>query len=99
VENGWEADGELTRHAYDLRADDDDFSQAGTLIREVFSDAQRDEFVETVAGALDGVKEPVLSNAFQYWKSVDETIGQRIADAVKTNAQGATVPGMGVDSE
>lgn len=83
VENGWEADGELTRHAYDLRADDDDFSQAGTLVRDVFSDAQRDEFVETVAGALDGVREPVLSGAFQYWKNVDQTIGQRIEDAVK----------------
>ena len=38
----------------------------------------------------------MLSNAFQYWKNVDETIGQRIEDAVKVDA-GASVPGMGVD--
>src|SRR5690606_19587967 len=99
VENGWEADGELTRHAYDLRADDDDFGQPGTLVREVVDDAQRDEFVKTVAGALDGVAEPVLSNAFQYWKNVDATIGQRIEDAVRSGAVGATVPGMGVDAD
>lgn len=100
VENGWEADGELTRHAYELRADDDDFGQPGTLVREVFDDEGRDEFVKTVAGALDGVVEPVLSNAFQYWKNVDPVIGQRIEDAVKANeAGGATVPGMGVDAD
>ncbi|MGO1255950.1 MAG: catalase [Microbacterium gubbeenense] len=99
VENGWEADGALTRHAYDLHEDDDDFGQPGTLVREVFSNAQRDEFVTTVAGALDGVKEPVLSNAFQYWKNVDETIGQRIEDAVRANASGAAAPGMGNDAD
>ncbi|QCU78707.1 catalase [Citricoccus sp. SGAir0253] len=97
VDNGWEADGELVRSSYDLHAEDDDFGQAGTLVREVFSDAQRDEFVRTVAGALDGVKEPVLSRAFQYWKNVDATIGQRIEDAVKSAAEGASVPGMGAD--
>ncbi|WP_312396334.1 catalase [Kocuria sp.] len=96
VDNGWEDDGALVREAYTLRQDDGDFVQAGILVREVFSDAQRDDFVDTVVGALDGVQEPVLSNAFQYWKNVDETIGQRIEDAVKSGASGADVPGMGV---
>src|SRR5699024_10663570 len=68
TEDGWEAVGELVRTAYALHAQDDDFGQPGTLVREVFDDAQRDRFVETVAGALEGVAEPVLSNAFQYWK-------------------------------
>ncbi|XKH52130.1 catalase [Citricoccus nitrophenolicus] len=99
VDNGWEADGALTREAYTLREDDGDFVQPGILVREVFNDAQRDEFVATVSGALDGVQEPVLSNAFQYWKNVDATIGQRIEDAVKANADGAEVPGMGVDRD
>ncbi|WP_261624384.1 catalase [Nesterenkonia marinintestina] len=84
VDNGWETDGQLVREAYTLRADDDDFGQPGILVREVFDDAQRDRLVETVSGALsDGVREPVLSNAIQYWKNVDATIGQRIEDAVK----------------
>ena len=59
--------------------EDDDFSQAGTLVREVFDDAQRDRLAETVADHLSkGVVEPVLSRAFQYWRNIDETIGERI---------------------
>jgi catalase len=85
VENTWENDGELVRRAYDLRPDDDDFTQPGILVREVFDDAARDRFVETVAGALSDVREPVLSNAFQYWKNVDQTIGERIEARVKSN--------------
>jgi hypothetical protein len=50
----WEADGDMVRAAYTLRAEDDDFGQAGTLVREVFDDAARDRLVETVTGALSG---------------------------------------------
>ena len=92
VDNGWEADGEMVRAAYTLHPEDDDFTQAGTLVREVFDDAQREEFVETVAGLLDGVIEPVLSRAFQYWKNVDQEIGERIEKKVQQSA-GAEVPG------
>lgn len=90
VENSWEADGELIRSAYTLHPEDDDFSQAGTLVREVFTDEERTEFVQTVAGALSGVVEPVLSRAFAYWKNVDPEIGCRIEHAVKRNAPTAT---------
>ena len=99
VDVSWENDGELVRSAYALHSEDDDFGQPRTLLNEVFDDAQRDRFVQTVAGALDGVQEPVLSNAFQYWKNVDATIGQRIEDAVKAQADGTMVPGMGVDQD
>lgn len=93
VDNGWESDGEMVRAAYTLHAEDDDFGQAGTLVREVFSDEEREEFVNTVAGALGGVIEPVLSRAFEYWKNVDQEIGERIEKAVKANAGDAEVPG------
>ena len=93
VDNGWEADGEMVRAAYTLHPEDDDFGQAGTLVREVFSDEEREEFVNTVAGALDGVIEPVLSRAFEYWKNVDQEIGERIEKAVKANAGADEVPG------
>ncbi|KAB1662231.1 catalase [Pseudoclavibacter chungangensis] len=83
VDNSWESDGELVRAAYTLRPDDDDFSQPGHLVRDVFDDAARERFVETVAGALEPVIEPVLSNAFQYWKNVDAEIGARIEAAVR----------------
>jgi catalase len=83
VDNSWESDGELVRSAYTLHAEDDDFGQAGTLVREVYSQEQRDGLVATVSGALSGVIEPVLSNAIQYWKNVDETIGAQIEANVK----------------
>lgn len=57
-------------------------------------DAQRDELVETVAGSLETVIEPVLSNAFQYWKNIDEDIGQRIEKAARSvTAQTDQQPG------
>src|SRR5690606_42061565 len=61
VDDGWEADGAFVREACSLRADDDDISPPGILVREVFDDAQRDRLVDTVAGALlGGVRSPVL---------------------------------------
>ena len=84
VDDGWEMDGAMVRQAYTLRADDDDFSQAGDLVRRVFDDAARDRLVETVSGALAGVRSPVLERAFDYWKSIDAEIGARIEAAVRS---------------
>ena len=79
VDNGWEADGELVRTAYTLHPEDDDFGQAHELVRNVYSDQQRDRLVATVAGMLVGsVEEPVLSRVFQYWKNIDQEVGERI---------------------
>jgi catalase len=83
----WAADGEMIRSAYTLRADDDDFGQAGTQVREVLDDEARERLVSNVAGhLLDGVSEDVLARAFRYWKNIDPEIGARIEQAV-----GATV--------
>ncbi len=75
----WHADGDMVRAAYTLRKDDDDWGQAGTLVREVMDDAARDRLVDNVVGHLaDGVREPVLSRAFEYWDKIDADIGARI---------------------
>jgi catalase len=85
--DGWEADGAMVRSAYTLRADDDDFTQPGILVREVFDDDQRAKLVEQVAGSLlGGVREPVLSRAFDYWKNIDADVGQRIEAKVRSGA-------------
>ena len=95
VDNGWDADGGMVRDAYTLRADDDDFTQAGTLVREVFDDAQRDRLVETVAGALSGgVRSPVLERAFEYWKSIDADVGRRIEEKVRAHTTSEPASGM-----
>ena len=83
IDTTWENDGDLVRQAYTLRTDDDDFRQANILVNEVFTQEERDDFVDTVSGALGDVVEPVLSNAINYWKNVDATIGQRIEDRVR----------------
>ncbi len=90
VDNSWETDGEFVRQAYTLREDDDDFSQPGALIREVMSEAEVDRLVETVATALqDGVRPEVQERAFWYWKSIDQTTGERIEQMVREGQEGA----------
>jgi len=80
----WHTDGDMVRAAYTLRKDDDDWGQAGTLVRDVFDDAARSRLVSTVVGALlGGVSEQVLLRAFEYWKNVDQTIGERIEKGVR----------------
>ncbi|QPR39248.1 catalase [Brevibacterium casei] len=84
VDNGWEADGELVRMAYTLHRDDDDFGQAHTLVREVYSEEERQELVNTVVDMLKAdVEEPVLSNVFAYWKNIDAEVGQAIEDGYR----------------
>ena len=79
----WDADGEFVHAAYTLRRDDDDWGQAGTLVREVMDDAQRDRLVSNVVGHLSqGVTRPVLERALEYWRNIDKGIGDRIADGV-----------------
>jgi catalase len=82
---GWRAAGEMVREAYTLRAEDDDFGQPGTLVRDVMDDAARDRLVGNVSGHLsDGVSGPVQARAFAYWRQVDQQIGDRIAAATKS---------------
>jgi catalase len=80
----WYSDGEMVRTAYTQRPDDDDWSQAGTLVREVLDDAARDRLVDNIAGHLsDGVSEAVLARAFEYWRNVDKDLGDRVEAAVR----------------
>jgi catalase len=76
---GWQADGELQRSAASLHAEDDDFTQAGTLYRDVFSDAGRARFVETVTDALTGIRSSeIRERAITYWTNVDEDLGRAL---------------------
>ena len=94
--DGWEADGEMVRSAYTLRADDDDYTQPGILVRQVFDDAQRRQLVDQVAGSLlGGVRSPVLERAFDYWKRIDADIGARIESQVRSGNAPQPAEGMG----
>ena len=84
TDSSWPASGEMVRQAYTLHRDDDDVGQANTLINKVMDDAARQRLVNNVSGhLLNGVEEPVLSRAFDYWRTIDRSIGDRIAHQVQ----------------
>ena len=85
AEAHWTSDGDMVRTAYSLRAEDDDWGQAGTLVREVMDGAQRDRLADNIVGhVLDGVKEPVLSRVFEYWRNVDADLGKKVEEGVRS---------------
>ena len=80
----WHADGDMVRAAYTLHAEDDDWGQAGTMVREVLDDAARERLVHNIVGhLLNGVTEPVLQRAFEYWRNVDKNLGDKVEAGVR----------------
>jgi catalase len=87
AEAHWTSDGDMVRTAYTLRPDDGDWGQAGTLVREVLDDDARDRLADNIIGHVsDGVKEPVLSRVFEYWRNVDPDLGKKVEEGVRGNA-------------
>jgi catalase len=87
---GWESDGELQRSAATLHPEDDDFGQAGTLVREVMDDEQRDRLVGNIVGHVSKVTRPELrQRVFEYWANVDPTLGLRVRQGVEPSAPGS----------
>lgn len=80
TDSTWASHGDMVRSAYTLRACDDDYSQANDLVNKVMDAAARERLVNNVTGhLLNGVEEPVLSRAFEYWRRIDKATGDRIA--------------------
>lgn len=81
---GWASDGEMTRAAATLHAEDDDFGQAGSLYRDVMDDAEKARTVESIAGHVGQVTRPeLLERVFEYWTNVDADLGARVRSAVE----------------
>ena len=80
----WHSDGEMIRSAYSLHAEDDDWGQAGTLVREVLDDDARQRLADNIVGhLLNAVSEPILQRAFAYWHNVDKNLGDKIEAGVR----------------
>jgi catalase len=74
----------MLRAAYTLRPQDDDWRQAGTLVRDVLDGAARERLVGNIVGhLLNGVSEPVLQRAFEYWRNVDKALGDQVEKGVR----------------
>src|SRR5664280_1694731 len=87
---GCSAGGDMVHSPYILHAEDDDWGQAGTLVREVLDDAARARLVGNICGhLLNGVTEPVLERAFQYWHNVDADLGKKVEEAVRAGQGGS----------
>ena len=80
----WYVDGDIQRAAYTQHPEDSDEGQARTMMMEVWDDGARDRFVENVSGHLaGGVGDDVLARAFDYWKSIDQGMGERVEARVR----------------
>jgi catalase len=90
----WVEAGEIGHYAYEKHADDDDFIQPGTLVREVMDDTDREHLVSNiVAHASAGVSDDVLGRVIGYWTNVDAELGSRVAAGVGGgNGHGASAP-------
>jgi catalase len=75
----WFANGELLRSAYTLRAEDDDYGQAGTLYRKVLSPTDREHLASNIVGHMQGVERFVQERALKHWYKVDSELGTRVA--------------------
>ena len=79
----WHVTGEILRSAYAPHKEDDDFGQAGTMVNKAMDQAARDRLVSNIVGHVQkGVEEPVLSRVLDYWRNVDPTIGQKVAEGL-----------------
>jgi catalase len=80
-EIGWDVEaGELARTAYAKHADDSDFVQPGTLVREVMSEAEREALTDNIVGhASQDVGSDMQLRVIAYWTCVDEVLGAAVA--------------------
>ena len=84
----WSFDGAAVRAGYIEHAEDSDWAQAGTMVRDVLDDAARERLVDNIVGhVLGGVSEPVLSRVFEYWRNVDEDLGKKVESGVRAGLQ------------
>ena len=91
----WASDGELVRAAATLHAEDDDFGQAGTLVREVLDDAARERLAQNIIGHVSQVTRPELfERIFAYWDAVDANLGAAVRKGVQPEQ-----PGAGISAE
>ncbi|EME51353.1 catalase [Amycolatopsis decaplanina] len=82
--SGYGVEDEVIRSAYKLHAEDDDFGQPGTLVRDVMDDAQRERLANNIIGhASNDVSRPVLERVFEYWRNVDKDLGDKVANAFR----------------
>jgi catalase len=86
----WVEAAELGRYVVERHAEDDDFGQPGTLVRDVLNATERQHMVDNiVAHAGVGVSDDVQRRVIAYWTSVDSDLGAQVAAGLGSD-DGAT---------
>jgi catalase len=71
---------EIGRYANEKHAEDNDFSQAGTLVRDVMNDGDRANLTSNIVDhASDHVSSEIQYRVVAYWHNVDATLGENLA--------------------
>ncbi|MGI6785019.1 MAG: catalase-related domain-containing protein [Gleimia sp.] len=70
----------MVRAAYTLHSEDDDFGQAHTLVRDVFSDEERARLVDTLVGQMRQLDDIVRENFIKYWKNIEEDVAAAVVE-------------------
>ena len=71
---------EIGHYAYAAHAEDDDFGQARSLVRDVMTDTDRHHLAANIADHLaDGVSAEILARALEYWRQVDDDLAAEVA--------------------
>ena len=77
----WDTHGnDFTRGAYVQHPEDDDFVQAGQLVRDVLDDAARERLAGNIARAMSGVNSEIEARVYEYWTNVDPWLGGRVRE-------------------
>jgi catalase len=80
----WSVSGEMVRAAYALHAEDDDFGQPGTLVREVMGQEDRDHLAANILGHAGDpdVTDEMKPRIVAYWTNVDAEVGAAVAEGL-----------------
>jgi catalase len=72
--------GQLGRYGYEKHHEDDDFSRAGSLVRQVMDDTDRAHLAANiVCHASNEVTDEIQLRVIAYWRAVDADLGARVA--------------------
>ncbi|GAA2074926.1 catalase [Actinomadura alba] len=83
----WDVAGEITRSAYRLHREDDDFSQPRALWEKVLSDVDREHLVTNIVGhaSAPAVTAEMKPRVVEYWRNIHKDLGDRVAKGLGIN--------------
>ncbi|XP_043278667.1 catalase isoform X2 [Venturia canescens] len=73
--------------------DEDDYSQAGTLYRDVLDDDAKTRLVNALVGSLSGASNFIVERAVQNFSKVDINLGRRLTEGLRRAGKNINISG------